>query len=122
MPANLESSIADLLDAVRRLFVMWHLTDNEITQIFPHLDMFGDLSLTSLSASTEELVRRRASTYLEIHEYLTALYASPEALRFSWFKKQNRAFGGKSPFEIIADRPDYGLQTVRTYLAGVASP
>lgn len=118
MPVDLESSTVNLLNSVRRLFVMWQLTDEEVAQIFPHLYMIEDLPL---SASNEEPARRQALIYLEIHEYLTALYASPETLRFTWFKKQNRAFGGKSPFEIIADRPDHGLQTVRAYLAGVVS-
>ncbi len=118
MPVNLKSSTAELLDSVRRVFVMWHLTDDEIAQIFPHLFIVEDLPL---SASNEDHARRQALMYLEINEYLTALYASPETLRFTWFKKQNGAFGGKSPFEIIADRPDHGLQTVRAYLAGVVS-
>ena len=90
MPINPEVSTVAMLDAVRRLFVMWHLSDDEMTQIFPHVISADDLPF--LSASVESLVREQASMYLEINDRLTALYASPETLRFTWFKKSYADF------------------------------
>merc|ERR1711974_272726 len=102
-----------LLTAVQRIFHLWKLTDEEVSKIFPEAISNRWASEVSLKQYD---VKSRALTFLDLYENLAYLYASPQELRAEWFKKPNKAFAGKSPFQVVVGEPNKGLDDLKNYL------
>jgi hypothetical protein len=108
-----------LAKLVIQLFEHWKLTTEE------QLALLG-LGVTSRSALTryrrgEPLAQNRdllerVGNLLAIHKNLRLLFPQNRDLAYAWMSTRNKAFGGATPAETIADIGFAGLLMVRSYL------
>lgn len=102
--------------AVIRLFEKWRVSDAEAREI-----LGGLAARTYARWKTGELGRidrdlaTRLSLLMGIHKGLRYLFSDLER-GYAWVKKSNRAFGGSTPVEIMAQGDIFSLARVRSYL------
>ena len=104
-----------------------------VSNLFRHwqLDNTAQLALLGLSETNRGQIRRyqegqpfaksrdlldRASLLLSIHKNLRFLYPHNRELAYAWMTKNNRAFEGKTPVELVREHGFLGLHYVRAYL------
>ena len=108
-----------LAKMVIQLFEHWKLSTEE------QLALLG-LGSTSRSALTryrkgEPLAQsrdmlERVGHLLAIHKNLRLLFPHNRDLAYAWMSTKNKAFGGRTPAEVVADTGCAGLLMVRSYL------
>jgi len=102
--------------AVIRLFGKWQLSDTEAREIL------GGLAARTYArwkagepGRIDRDLATRLSLLMGIHKGLRYLFSEPER-GYAWVKKPNRAFGGRSPAEIMAQGDIFSLARVRSWL------
>lgn len=102
--------------AVIRLFEKWQLSDTEAREIL------GGLAARTYArwkagepGRIDRDLATRLSLLMGIHKGLRYLFSEPER-GYAWVKKPNRAFGGRSPAEIMAQGDIFSLARVRSWL------
>lgn len=102
--------------AVIRLFKKWQVPDAEAREIL------GGLAprtyarwKTGEHGRIDRDLATRLSLLMGIHKGLRYLFSEPER-GYAWVRKSNRAFGGRSPAEIMAQGDIFSLARVRAYL------
>ena len=58
----------------------------------------------------------RVGHLLAIHKKLRMLFPRNRDLAYAWMSTRNKAFGGRTPAEVVADSGFAGLLMVRSYL------
>lgn len=107
---------AAMARAVLRLFERWRLSDAEAREIL------GGLAARTYArwkagepGRIDRDLATRLSLLMGIHKGLRYLFSDPER-GYAWIGKQNLAFGGRSPAEIMAQGDIFALARVRAYL------
>lgn len=102
--------------AVTRLFERWQLTDAEAREILGGLPQrtYARWKAGERTRIDRDLATR-LSLLMGIHKGLRYLFSEP-ARGYAWVRKSNRAFGGRTPVEIMAQGDIFSLARVRSYL------
>lgn len=104
-----------------------------VMQLFDHWELApaDQISLLGLSAGNRAALARyrkgealansrdlleRVGHLLAIHKNLRLLFPHDRDLAYAWMSTRNRAFGGKTPVEVIGEWGFAGLMHVRAYL------
>ncbi|MGS1096730.1 MbcA/ParS/Xre antitoxin family protein (plasmid) [Aquamicrobium terrae] len=102
--------------AVIRLFEKWQLSDTEAREIL------GGLAARTYArwkagepGRIDRDLATRLSLLMGIHKGLRYLFSDPER-GYAWVKKPNRAFGERTPAEIMAQGDIFSLARVRSWL------
>jgi len=102
--------------AVIRLFEKWQLSDAEAREIL------GGLAARTYArwkagepGRIDRDLATRLSLIMGIHKGLRYLFSDPER-GYAWVKKPNRAFGERTPAEIMAQGDIFSLARVRSWL------
>ena len=102
--------------AVIRLFERWRISDAEAREIL------GGLAARTYArwkagepGRIDRDLATRLSLLMGIHKGLRYLFSDPER-GYAWVKKPNRAFGGRSAVEVMAQGDIFSLARVRAYL------
>lgn len=102
--------------AVIRLFEKWQLSDAEAREIL------GGLAARTYArwkagkpGRIDRDLATRLSLLMGIHKGLRYLFSDPER-GYAWVKKPNRAFGERTPAEIMAQGDIFSLARVRSWL------
>lgn len=102
--------------AVIRLFEKWQVSDTEARDILGGLAArtYARWKAGELGRIDRDLATR-LSLLMGIHKGLRYLFSDPER-GYAWVKKSNRAFGGRTPVEIMAQDDIFSLARVHSYL------
>lgn len=102
--------------AVINLFGRWQVSDAEAREIL------GGLAARTYArwkagepGRIDRDLATRLSLLMGIHKGLRYLFSDPER-GYAWVRKPNRAFGGRTPVEIMAQGDIFSLARVRSYL------
>ena len=102
--------------AVLNLFDRWQVADAEAREIL------GGLAARTYArwkagepGRIDRDLATRLSLLMGIHKGLRYLYAEPER-GYAWIRRPNRAFGERTPAEIMAQGDIFSLARVRNYL------
>lgn len=104
-----------------------------VLQLFEHwkLSSEAQLALLGLAASSRSALTRyrkgeplaqnrdlleRVGHMLAIHKNLRLLFPHNRDIAYAWMSTRNKAFGGRTPSEVIAEIGFAGLLMVRSYL------
>lgn len=114
-----DSDRGALAKMVMQLFEHWKLSNEE------QLALLG-LGAASRSALTryrkgEPLAQsrdllERVGNLLAIHKNLRLLFPHNRDLAYAWMSTRNKAFGGRTPAEVVSEIGFAGLLMVRSYL------
>ncbi|MES2681885.1 MAG: MbcA/ParS/Xre antitoxin family protein [Pseudomonadota bacterium] len=97
----LQAPSDELRRMVEKLLAQWMLTPAQC-----------DVLLSS-SCGNERLTQ-----LLTIHQSLRTLFPRNQDLTYRWMTTPNRAFSGRTPIEVVAERGPEGLAEVKAYLEG----
>lgn len=102
--------------AAIRLFERWKVSDAEAREIL------GGLAARTYArwkagepGRIDRDLATRLSLLMGIHKGLRYLFSEPER-GYAWVRKPNRAFGGRSPVDIMAQGDIFSLARMRSYL------
>lgn len=102
--------------AVIRLFGKWQVSDAEAREILGGL---APRTYARWKAGEHGRIDRdlatRLSLLMGVHKGLRYLFSDPQR-GYAWVKKPNRAFGGRTPVEVMAQGDIFSLARVRSYL------
>ena len=104
-----------------------------LMQLFDHWKLSTEEQLDMLGLATDDLAalakyRRgqpiapsqntieRAGHLLAIHQNLRLLFPHNQELAYKWIRSSNKAFGGRTPVEVIHEYGFSGMLMVRDYL------
>lgn len=104
-----------------------------VVQLFEHwkLSTEEQLALLGLGAASRSALTRyrkgeplaqsrdlldRAGNLLAIHKNLRLLFPHNRDLAYAWMSTRNKAFGGRTPAEVVSEIGFAGLLMVRSYL------
>lgn len=104
-----------------------------VVQLFEHwkLSTEEQLALLGLGAASRSALTRyrkgeplaqsrdlleRVGNLLAIHKNLRLLFPHNRDLAYAWMSTRNKAFGGRTPAEVVAEIGFAGLLMVRSYL------
>lgn len=104
-----------------------------VIQLFEHwkLSTEAQLALLGLGSTSRSALTRyrkgeplaqsrdmleRVGHLLAIHKNLRLLFPRNRDLAYAWMSTRNKAFGGRTPAEVVADIGFAGLLMVRSYL------
>ena len=117
--ASTEPDRSALAKMVIQLFEHWKLSTEE------------QLALLGLGAASRSALTRyrkgaplapnrdlleRVGNLLAIHKNLRLLFPQNRELAYAWMSTRNKAFGGRTPAEIVSEIGFAGLLMVRSYL------
>jgi uncharacterized protein (DUF2384 family) len=102
--------------AVIRLFEKWNVSDAEAREILGGLAArtYARWKAGELGRIDRDLATR-LSLLMGIHKGLRYLFSDP-GRGYAWVKKPNRAFGDRTPVEVMAQGDVFSLARVRSYL------
>jgi len=107
-----------LAKMVLKLFELWSLEPEEQLKLLGYKRAskysFSRLQNGAPIPSSEETLKR-IGKLLSIHKALRIIYPHNRDLCYLWVKRRNRAFGDKTPLEIMLDGSE-GLDLVCRYL------
>ncbi|WP_366658349.1 MbcA/ParS/Xre antitoxin family protein [Fodinicurvata sp. EGI_FJ10296] len=102
--------------AAINLFDRWGLSDAEAREILGGIAArtFARWKVGEIGRIDRDLATR-LSLLIGIHKGLRYLFSDPQR-GYAWVRKANRAFGGRSPADIMAEGDIFSLARVRAYL------
>lgn len=102
--------------AVTRLFAKWQVSDAEAREILGGLAArtYARWKAGEIGRIDRDLATR-LSLLMGIHKGLRHLFSDPER-GYAWVRKSNRAFGRRTPVEVMAQGDIFSLARVRSYL------
>ncbi|WP_173934773.1 MbcA/ParS/Xre antitoxin family protein [Chelativorans sp. Marseille-P2723] len=102
--------------AVIRLFEKWNVSDTEARELLGGLAArtYARWKAGEIGRIDRDLATR-LSLLMGIHKGLRYLFSDPER-GYAWVKKPNRAFGLRTPVEVMAQGDIFSLARVRSYL------
>lgn len=105
-----------MVRAVIRLFEKWQVSDADAREILGGLAArtYARWKAGELGRIDRDLATR-LSLLMGIHKGLRYLFSDPER-GYTWVKKPNQAFGGRTPVEVMAQGDIFSLARVRAYL------
>jgi uncharacterized protein (DUF2384 family) len=116
IPQITDSEAEAMARAVVRLFGRWLLSDAEAREILGGL---APRTYARWKVGEHGRIDRdlgtRLSLLMGIHKGLRHLFSDPRR-GYAWVKKPNRAFGGRTPVEVMAQGDIFSLARVRSYL------
>ena len=115
-PRITDQEAAAMMRAVMRLFEKWNMSDAEAREVL------GGIAPRTYARWKNEDYKRidrdlatRLSLLMGIHKGLRYLFSDPER-GYAWVKKPNRAFGERTPAEIMTQGDIFSLARIRSYL------
>jgi uncharacterized protein (DUF2384 family) len=105
-----------MVRAVIRLFEKWQVSDADAREILGGLAArtYARWKAGELGRIDRDLATR-LSLLMGIHKGLRYLFSDLER-GYTWVKKPNQAFGGRTPVEVMAQGDIFSLARVRAYL------
>lgn len=114
-----EEERARLARMVIELFRHWQLNTSDQLMLLGHSET--NRPLLTRYASGAPLARSRdlidrVGLLLGIHKNLRLLLPEQPELAYQWMSRENRAFDGKRPVDVVRERGLIGLYYLRSYL------
>lgn len=110
---------ASLSRMLFKLFSLWQLTPAAETALLglnPNSRASLDAYRAGKPLANSHDLLDRAGHLLAIHKSLRILFPYDRELAYSWVSCPNKAFGGKTPLEVMVEYRFAGLLKVRAYL------
>ena len=116
IPQITEAEAQAMARAVVRLFANWRISDAEAREILGGLAQrtYARWKVGTFGRIDRDLATR-LSLLMGIHKGLRYLFSDPQR-GYGWVSRSNRAFGGRTPVEVMAQGDMFSLARVRAYL------